>query len=173
MKIVILDNVRSSLNVGSIFRTSSGIGIDKIYLCGITPTPFENAEKYKGQKIKRKDFIKTSLGAEDEISWGYKENIFELIDELKIKYKNNLEIMALEQNEKSIDYKEYEKRNEEKLKDNNNNFVIMVGSETDGIKESLLEKVDTILEIPMLGLKESLNVTIAFAILSYRLFDRK
>ena len=160
MKIVILDNVRSSLNVGSIFRTSSGIGIDKIYLCGITPTPFETAKKFEGQNKKRKDFIKTSLGSEDEIDWEYKENILDLIKELK---KENFEIISLEQNERSIDYKT--------LKIENENVAIVIGSETDGVQKEVLDLCDIITEIPMLGLKESLNVTIAYAILVYRLFD--
>lgn len=160
MKIVILNNIRSALNVGSIFRTSSGIGIDKIYICGITPTPFETAKKYEGQNKKRKDFIKTSLGSEDEIAWEYRENIIEIIKELK---ENNFEIISLEQNENSLDYKS--------VKLENNNVVIIVGSETDGVDSEVLALSDKIIEIPMLGLKESLNVTIAFGILVYRLFD--
>jgi tRNA G18 (ribose-2'-O)-methylase SpoU len=161
MKIVILDNVRSSLNVGSIFRTSSGIGIDKIYLCGITPTPFETGKKFVGQNKKRKDFIKTSLGSEDEIAWEYKENILDLIKELKEK---NFEIIALEQTEKSVDYKKINLANE--------NVAVVVGSETDGVQKETLDLCDTITEIPMLGLKESLNVTIAYGILVYSIFDK-
>lgn len=161
MKIVILDNVRSSLNVGSIFRTSSGIGIDKIYLCGITPTPFETGKKFIGQNKKRKDFIKTSLGSEDEISWEYKEDTLELIKDLK---KEGFEIIALEQTEKSVDYKKINLANE--------NVAVVVGSETDGVQKETLDLCDTITEIPMLGLKESLNVTIAYGILAYKLFDK-
>jgi tRNA G18 (ribose-2'-O)-methylase SpoU len=161
MKIVILNNVRSALNVGSIFRTSSGIGIDKIYLCGITPIPFETSSKYAGQNKKRKDFVKTSLGAEDEIAWEYRENILELVEEMK---KQNFEIIALEQNEESMDYKS--------IKIEKENVAIVVGSETDGIQKEVLEMSDKIVEIPMLGLKESLNVTIAYAILVYKLFDK-
>lgn len=161
MKIVILDNVRSSLNVGSIFRTSSGIGIDKIYLCGITPTPFETAKKFEGQNKKRKDFIKTSLGSEDEIAWEYRENILDLIKELK---SNGFEIVGLEQDERSIDYKNLEIKNE--------NVAVIIGSETDGIEKEVLDLCDIITEIPMLGLKESLNITIAYAILVYKLWDK-
>ncbi len=161
MKIVILDNVRSALNVGAIFRTSSGIGIDKIYLCGITPIPFETGKKFIGQNKKRKDFIKTSLGSEDEISWEYRNNIADLIKELKEK---DFEIIALEQNENSIDYKE--------LKIEKENMAIIIGSETDGVQEEILNLSDQITEIPMLGLKESLNVTIAYAILAYKLWDK-
>lgn len=161
MKIIILDNVRSSLNVGSIFRTSSGIGIEKIYLCGITPTPFETGKKFLGQNKKRKDFIKTSLGSENEISWEYRENILTLIKELKEK---KFEIIALEQTEKSVDYKKINLANE--------NVAVVVGSETDGVQKETLDLCDTITEIPMLGLKESLNVTIAYGILAYKLFDK-
>lgn len=161
MKIVILDNVRSALNVGSIFRTSSGIGIDKIYLCGITPTPFETGKKFERQNKKRKDFIKTSLGSEEEIAWEYRENILDIIKELK---KENFEIISLEQNERSIDYKN--------LKTNKENVAVIVGSETDGVQKEVLDLSDQITEIPMLGLKESLNVTIAYAILAYKLWDK-
>ena len=124
MRIVVLDNIISALNVGSIFRTSSGIGIDKIYICGITPTPFENGKKFIGQNKKRKDFIKTSLGSEDEIKWEYRENIFEIIKELK---DNNFEIISLEQDEKSADYK-YVKIEKE-------NVAIIIGSERNGIQK--------------------------------------
>ena len=161
MKVVILNDVISALNVGAIFRTGSGIGIDKIYLTGITPTPFENGKKFIGQNKKRKDFIKTSLGSEDEIIWEYKENIFEIIKELK---DNNFEIISLEQDEKSADYKS--------VKIEKENVAIIIGSERNGIQKEILEISDKIVEIPMIGLKESLNVTIAFAILVYRLFDR-
>ncbi len=161
MKIIILNDIRSALNVGSIFRTSSGIGINKIYLCGITPTPYENAKKFEGQNKKRKDFIKTSLGSEDEIDWEYRENILELIKELKDK---DFEIIALEQDKRSIDYK--------KLNTKKENISIVLGSETDGVKIEVLNLCDQIVEIPMLGLKESLNVTIAYAILAYKLWDK-
>ncbi|MEA4910814.1 tRNA (guanosine(18)-2'-O)-methyltransferase [bioreactor metagenome] len=161
MKVVILDNIRSSLNVGSIFRTSSGIGVNKIYLCGITPTPFESSKKYEGQNKKRKDFVKTSLGAEDEINWEYRENILEVIKGLK---KDNFEIISLEQDKRSIDYK--------KLKTEREKVALIIGSETDGIQKEVLDLSDKIVEIPMLGLKESLNVTIAFAILAYKLWDK-
>lgn len=160
MKIVILNNVRSALNVGSIFRTSSGIGVQKIFLTGITPIPFETGKKFEGQNKKRKDFIKTSLGAEDEIAWEYRENILEVIKELK---KDGFEIIALEQDEKSVDYKDL------KVKEK---IALVVGSETDGVQKEVLNLCDQITEIPMLGLKESLNVTIAFAILAYRLWDK-
>lgn len=161
MKVVILDNIRSALNVGSIFRTSSGIGINKIFLCGITPTPFETGKKFENQNRKRKDFIKTSLGAEDEIAWEYKEDILEVIKELKEK---NFEIVALEQDEKSIDYKNLNLEKE--------NVAVIIGSETDGIQKEVLNLSNKITEVPMLGLKESLNVTIAFAILAYRIWDK-
>lgn len=161
MRVVILDNIRSSLNVGSIFRTSSGIGAHKIYLCGITPTPFETGKRFENQNKKRKDFIKTSLGAEDELDWEYRENILEIIKELK---KQDFEIVALEQDEKSVDYKN--------LKIENENIAVIIGSETDGVQKEVLDLCDQITEIPMLGLKESLNVTIAYAILAYRLWDK-
>ena len=161
MKIVILDNLRSAHNVGSIFRISSGIGIDKIYLCGTTPTPYESGAKFARTQKKRKELIKTSLGAEDEIAWEHFPDTLSVVQNLK---KENFTIVALEQTESSIDYKG--------LKISNENLAIILGNEVTGIFKDILEMADQITEIPMYGQKESLNVTIAYAILIYRLLDK-
>ena len=153
-KVVLLDNIRSVLNVGSIFRTANGLGVDEIILCGITPTPLDK----KGER--RKDFAKVALGSEESLSWKYEESALTAVKEYKEK---GFTIISLEQNEKSVDYKELTEK--EKI-------LLVVGSEVDGVSPLILDESDVIVEIPMMGLKESLNVTIAFGIVGYKLFDR-
>lgn len=151
--VVVLDNLRSVYNVGSIFRTANAVGIEKIYLCGTTPTPLDK----KGDC--RKDFAKVALGAEDTVSWEYIENTLECVGKLK---KENYFIVALEQNEKSIDYKNVNVGNKEEV-------AFVIGAEVVGIANEIIEQSDVIAEIPMLGTKESLNVTIAFGVAVYRI----
>ncbi len=152
-KVILLDNIRSVLNVGSIFRTANGLGVQKIILCGITPTPLDK----KGEK--RKDFAKVALGSEEGIAWEYKIDALETVKEyLALGFR----VISLEQDERSVDYKEVS---------TNVDTVFVVGSEVDGVQKEILTVSDTVVEVPMLGLKESLNVTIAFGIVGYKLFD--
>ncbi|MBP6948629.1 MAG: TrmH family RNA methyltransferase [Candidatus Pacebacteria bacterium] len=153
MKIVVLDNLRSVYNVGSIFRTANAAGIEKIYLCGTTPTPLDK----KG--LRRKDFAKVALGAEDTVVWEYIENTCECVQKLKNK---NTVIIAFEQNKESVDYKKV-------IIEKDNDSVFVIGNEVEGVTEDVLNVCDVIAEIPMLGTKESLNVTIAFGIGVYRI----
>jgi len=151
--VFVIDNLRSVYNVGSIFRTSNAVGIKKIYLCGTTPTPLDNFGK------PRKDFAKVALGAEDTIEWEYIESTIECIENLK---KENYYIISLEQAENAVDYKEVDIAEKEKV-------VFVVGAEVVGISEKVLAQSDVVAEIPMLGTKESLNVTIAFGVAVYRI----
>lgn len=151
--VAVLDNLRSVHNVGSIFRTANAVGIEKIYLCGTTPTPLDN----NGER--RKDFAKVALGAEDTVMWEYVESTFECV--LKLKEENYF-IVALEQNENSVDYKEVSVLEKEKI-------AFVIGAEVVGISPEVLLQSDVVAEIPMLGTKESLNVTIAFGIAVYRI----
>ena len=153
MKIAVLDNLRSVHNVGSIFRTANAVGIDKIYLCGTTPTPLD----HKG--LKRKDFAKVALGAEDTLIWEYFENTVECVTKLRAE---GVYILALEQDENSIDYKAVDISDQIDV-------ALIVGHEVDGITKDVLKLSDCVVEIPMLGTKESLNVTIAFGIGVYRI----
>lgn len=150
---VVLDNLRSVYNVGSIFRTANAVGIEKIYLCGTTPTPLDK----KGEQ--RKDFAKVALGAEDTVEWEYIESTIECVKKLK---DQNYFIIVLEQDEKSVDYKEVNVSGIEKI-------AFVIGAEVVGISPDVLEQSDVIAEIPMLGTKESLNVTIAFGVAVYRI----
>lgn len=148
-----LNNIRSTHNVGSIFRTSDAVGVENIYLCGVTPTPIDRFGRH------RKDIAKVALGAEKTIVWEYCKDIRDLID---IKKKQGFDIFALEQNEKSIDYRQVKVKK---------NTLIILGEETKGIEKEILDKCDKVLEIPMRGNKESLNVSVATGVLLYSLFN--
>lgn len=153
MKVVVLDNLRSVYNVGSIFRTANALGIEKIYLGGITPTPLDK----KG--IRRKDFAKVALGAEDSVAWEYVESTHSCLSRLK---EEGVYIVALEQDERSVDYKSV-------IIPEGKSSCFVVGAEVDGMSKESLALCDVIAEIPMLGTKESLNVTIAFGVSLYRI----
>jgi len=151
--VVVLDNLRSVYNVGSIFRTANAVGIEKIFLCGTTPTPLDK----KGER--RKDFAKVALGAEDTVSWEYFESTLECVEKLR---EEKYFIVAIEQGDNSVDYKSVDIAKE-------NNVAFVIGNEVDGVLSGVLEQADVIAEIPMVGTKESLNVTIAFGIAVYRI----
>ncbi|MDE2399514.1 MAG: TrmH family RNA methyltransferase [Patescibacteria group bacterium] len=144
--ILILNDIRSVENVGAIFRTADAAGIIKIYLTGYTPAPLDRFGR------KRKDLAKSALGAEEFVAWEQKKSILPLLEKLK---RENYLIIAIEQDEKSIDYKKV------KLKNKN---VFIVGAEVTGIPKNILQKCDVIAEIPMRGKKESLNVSVALGV---------
>jgi tRNA G18 (ribose-2'-O)-methylase SpoU len=154
MTSLILHDLRSNHNVGSIFRTADAIGIDKIYLTGYTPAPRDRFGRVN------KEIAKTALGAERSVPWEYVADIFELIKKLK---SENCQILALEQAENSLDYKVI------KLTEP---AAIIVGNEVKGVDPAILRECDQIVEIPMRGGKESLNVAVASGILLFRLLDR-
>lgn len=155
-RILILPDIRSVINVGAIFRTADAIGIDKIYLTGYTPAPVDRFGR------KRNDFTKASLGAEDSVEWEQVDNVEELISDLK---KDGVKIIALEQSDHSIDYKKVEVGEVV-------NVAIILGNEVNGVDDKVLTLADEIIEIPMLGEKESLNVSVAAGVVLFRLFDR-
>ena len=150
-KIVILDNIRSIHNVGSIFRTSDALGVDKIYLCGCTPTPKDRFGRA------RQDLAKVALGAEKDIAWEYCDDTKRIIKKLK---KEGYKIIAVEQDNKSINYK----KSKIKLP-----VALIMGNEVSGIEKDVLKLADEILEIPMCGKKESLNVSVSFGIAGYQI----
>lgn len=133
-------------NIGSIFRTADAFGVEKIYLCGITPSPVDRFGR------KRNDLHKTALGAEDFVEWEYRESVIDLIKELKDRF----EIISVEQDEKSINYKKV------KIK---SNTAFVFGSETVGVNGEALKLSNKIIEIPMSGKKESLNVAVTVGII--------
>lgn len=153
-KSVWLHNIRSVYNVGSIFRTADAVGIDHIYLSGYTPLPIDRFGR------KRSDMNKIALGAEQSVSWSQFNNIPEDIITLK---NNGAELVYVEQNENSIPFGNFTSTNTHEI-------VLAMGEETKGFTDELLHYADTILEIPMRGEKESLNVSVAFGIAAYALF---
>lgn len=150
---LILNNIRSVHNVGSIFRTAEAAGIEKICCTGTTPTPRDRFNN------KRKDFAKVSLGAEDMIGWQYVENAAVLVGKLK---DDGYQIIAVEQTKDSVDYRKI------RTKDRT---AIIVGNEIDGVDKKLLKMSDIVAEIPLRGKKESLNVSVALGIALFRLLE--
>lgn len=150
---VLLHNIRSTHNVGSIFRTSDALGVSRVYLSGYTPTPVDKFER------SRKDITKVSLGAEKTIPWEHVVNPEKLIKKLK---KDGYQIIALEQSKKSVDYKKVKVKYP---------TLVLVGEEVSGIEKKLLSLCDVIAEIPMRGKKESLNVSVAFGVGLYRILN--
>jgi len=149
----ILHDIRSVHNVGSIFRTADGAGFHKLYLCGITPSPLDRFKKV------RPDFAKVALGAEKNVAWESVSDTVALIKELK---QEGWKILALEQSKRSLRIDLFSKIVSRKI-------ALVVGAEVDGIPAGILKLADAILEIPMFGKKESLNVSVAFGIAAYRL----
>ena len=155
--ILILPDIRSALNVGSIFRTAEAVGISKIYLTGHSPCPVDRFNRI------RKDIAKSSLGAELFVPWEYKKNLSSLFLKLK---KENYKIIAIEQDENSINYKKI------KLSFNKDKKIaFVVGTELSGLPKNILKKCDLIAEIPMKGKKESLNVSVATGIALFQILD--
>jgi len=149
--VLILHNIRSVHNVGSIFRTADAAGITKIYVTGYTPAPIDRFGR------ERRDFVKVSLGAEKTVLWEKNENPLVVIDELK---KKGVFLVAVEQAGKAIDYKKVVLPRQS---------AIIFGNEVEGISENILHAVDVIAEIPMHGEKESLNVSVSVGIALFRM----
>lgn len=151
--IVILDNIRSINNVGSIFRTADAAGVKKIWLGGITPEPLDVFGRPS------QPFIKVSLGAEKTVAWEKAKSVSRLIDKLK---KEGYRIIAVEQSENSVPYQKFN------LKGQLENIAFIFGNEVDGVSKPVLGKCDQVMEIPMLGMKESLNVAVTFGIVIFQ-----
>ena len=147
--VLIVDNVRSVLNVGSFFRTADATRVNEIFLCGYTPTPDKN------------DMSKTALGAEATVKWRYFAHTWRAIEHAR---SEGLQIVALEQSPKSINYLEFSPKFP---------VALIIGNEVDGISPKILERCDTAIELPMHGTKESLNVAVALGIALYKLNESR
>ncbi|VBB48277.1 tRNA/rRNA methyltransferase (SpoU) [uncultured Paludibacter sp.] len=141
--IVVLDNVRSLHNVGSVFRTSDAFLVEAVYLCGITSTP-PHAEIHK-----------TALGAEDSVIWKYFEDCHQAINELK---KNNFTVFAIEQVEGSTMLPDLTLNKTKK-------YAVILGNEVKGVQQSIINLCDGCIEIPQFGTKHSLNVSVTAGII--------
>ncbi|MDI6717852.1 MAG: TrmH family RNA methyltransferase [Patescibacteria group bacterium] len=171
--IAVLHNIRSLHNVGSIFRTADAAGIEKIYLCGITPGPKDIYGRPQTQ------FTKVSLGAEDYLLWEKSKSALTVIKKLK---KTGCKILAIEQSKNSVPYyslKTYKSRRQsietpaEASELKSLKTALVVGNEVKGLTKSILNEADEILEIPMFGKKESLNVAVAFGIVAFEFAKKK
>lgn len=169
---VILQDIRSVHNVGSIFRTADAAGVEKIYCCGITPGPLDRFKKV------RADFAKVSLGAEKSVAWESAKDIAEVMVVLK---KDGWKIFAVEQSEKSVPYYEglsdFHAEISVAVAASQNiaqdiKIALVMGNEVGGVSPGVLKLADKILEIPMRGKKESLNVSVAFGIVAFGLVHR-
>jgi len=148
--VLILDNIRSGLNVGSIFRSADGFGIEKIYLSGYTAIP------------PHPEINKTALGANETVPWEFHENAHDIIRELRL---HKFEIYALEQAKESIKLHAFEY-------DANKKYALIIGNEMKGVSEALMSEVDGSIEIVQQGMKHSLNVSVATGVAIYEFWKQ-
>ncbi|GAA4396238.1 RNA methyltransferase [Nibrella viscosa] len=142
---LILDNVRSLNNVGSVFRTADAFRAEKVYLCGITGTP------------PHRDITKTALGATESVSWAYAPNVETLAQELK---QTGWIIAAVEQAEGSVSLDTFQP-------DPHCRYAFVFGNEVTGVNQTLVEQADVVLEIPQFGTKHSLNIAVSAGIVCW------
>ena len=146
--IIVLDDVRSLNNIGSVFRTADAFLIEKIYLCGITAVP------------PNKEINKTALGATETVEWQYAENIIEAITELQEKH---IKVFAVEQVENAVFLDDFEVEKNQK-------YAVVFGNEVFGVSQKAVETCDGTIEIPQLGTKHSLNIAVSAGIVIWDLF---
>jgi len=144
--VVVMDNIRSMHNVGSVFRTSDGFLIDGICLCGFTPQP------------PHRDIHKTALGSTETVDWVYYENTVQALHELKEK---GFKVYAIEQTEGSISLENFKQLNPEA---STHPMAFVFGNEVDGVDQEVIALCDGVIEIPQWGMKHSLNISVAAAI---------
>jgi tRNA G18 (ribose-2'-O)-methylase SpoU len=148
--IVILDNIRSLNNIGSVFRTSDAFLIEKVYLCGITARP------------PHKDIHKTALGATDSVDWEYVEDTLILVNNLR---KQGITIASIEQAENSIDLQDFQPEINKKL-------AVVFGNEIKGVDQKVVNISDYCIEIPQYGTKHSLNISVSCGVVLWDLFTK-
>ena len=146
--VVVLDNVRSMHNVGAVFRTADAFIVEKIVLCGITPQP------------PHREIHKAALGATESVDWIYDKNISAALDNLK---KENYQIVGIEQTSNSEIITDYQIKKDQK-------YALVLGNEVDGLSDEALPLYDSFLEIPQLGTKHSLNVSVCGGIVMWEFF---
>ena len=145
--VVVLDNLRSGMNVGSVFRSSDCFGLQKLYLCGICPQP------------PHKEIFKTAIGAQDSVDWEYQENIHACITKLKL---DGFKVLGVEQTNESIALEDFPLESGDKL-------AIVMGNEVDGLSEEVLPLLDHAIEINQFGTKHSLNVSVCAGVVLWEI----
>jgi tRNA G18 (ribose-2'-O)-methylase SpoU len=158
---ILLHDIRSVHNAGAIFRTADAIGASRIYLSGYTPAPLDRFGK------PRADFAKCALGSEKTMPWesvgGEGDDAGSPMPLIKALKKEGFRVVCVEQAEGSVDYKDFEPGEK---------ALVIFGNEVSGVSKEVLDEADAVAEIPMRGLKESLNVSVSAGIILYRWFDR-
>lgn len=148
--IIILDNIRSLNNIGSVFRTADAFLVKKIYLCGITATP------------PHKDIQKTALGATDTVDWEYTENTVELVTKLQ---SENIKIVSIEQAENATMLNDFNPQPDQ-------TYAIIFGNEVKGVQQAVVSMSDEVIEIPQYGSKHSLNISVSAGLVIWDLFTK-
>lgn len=148
--ILILDDIRSLHNIGSVFRTADAFLIEKIYLCGITAVP------------PNKEIHKTALGATDTVIWEYAKDVLEVIQQLK---SDNVAVYAVEQVEHSVMLHHFQVAANQK-------YALVFGNEVKGVAQEAIHLCDGVIEIPQLGTKHSLNISVSAGIVVWDLFQK-
>lgn len=148
--IIVLDNVRSLNNIGSVFRTADAFLIEKIYLCGITATP------------PHKDITKTALGATDSVAWEHVKDTAQLISRLK---EERVEILSIEQAENSVMLDSF-------LPKESQRYAVVFGNEVKGVRQEVINLSNEVIEIPQLGTKHSLNISVSVGVVIWDLFAK-
>lgn len=148
--IIVLDNIRSLNNIGSVFRTADAFRIEKIYLCGITATP------------PHKDITKTALGATESVPWEYRGDTLTLVEELK---SNGVAVYAIEQAEQALTL-------DRVAVFPNKKHALIFGNEVKGVSQEVVSVSDQVIEIPQFGTKHSLNISVSVGIVSWDLFTK-
>ena len=148
--IIILDNIRSLNNIGSVFRTSDAFLVEKIYLCGITATP------------PHKDIHKTALGSTDTVAWKYIENTMDLVEKLKL---DNVKICSIEQAENATMLNNF-------VVEPNTKYALVFGNEVKGVAQDVVNSSDAVIEIPQFGTKHSLNISVSCGVVVWDIFNK-
>lgn len=148
--IIILDNIRSLNNIGSVFRTADAFRIQHIYLCGITAKP------------PHKDIQKTALGSTDSVSWTYAENTIDVVKNLQLK---DVEVIAIEQADKSTFLQDFKPKN-------NTTYAVVFGHEVKGVSQEVVSQCNAVVEIPQFGTKHSLNISVSCGVVIWDLFSK-
>lgn len=148
---IVLDNVRSGINVGSIFRTADAFRIEKIFLCGITPVP------------PNKEILKSALGATESVDWEYCEDGFELVRSFSV--EKDVRIVSIEQVVNSISL-------EKNSPEANISYVLVFGNEIEGVDQRIIDQSDACIEIPQFGTKHSFNVAVSAGIVLWDFYSK-
>ena len=148
--IIILDNIRSLNNIGSVFRTSDAFLVEKIYLCGITATP------------PHKDIHKTALGSTDTVAWEYAENTIYLVEKLKTE---GVKICSIEQAENATMLNDFKP-------EANTKYAFVFGNEVKGVAQDVVSTSDVVIEIPQFGTKHSLNISVSCGVVVWDVFSK-